>query len=84
MTKCQLSLGKISARCLLNASALSTLLFCLSFALNGYFNDTGCFSLSFTITKREREREGENKNSKEVKGNDYLRECDRGRETCEE
>lgn len=84
MTKCQLSLGKISARCLLNASALSTLLFCLSFALNGYFNDTGCFSLSFTITKREREREGENKNSKEVKGNDYVRVCDRGRETCEE
>lgn len=60
MAKCQLSLGEKSARSQLNTSALSSLLFCLSFALNGYVNDAGCL-LFFTLFyhyEREKERWG--------------------------
>lgn len=65
---------------MLNPSALSSLLFCLSLALNGYFNDTGCLLFATLVyhyqereTEKVKKRNGENKKGKEVKGNDYLR-----------
>lgn len=60
MTKCQRSLGHKSTRP--HASVLSSLLFFLSFAVNGYFNDNG--RLVPVKVKR----------GEEVKGCDYLRE----------
>ncbi len=90
MAKCLPSAERISARCWQKTSATSSLLFCLSFALNGYFNDAAVYSfpLAFTVTQRGRKRRweqqnGENKKAKEVMGNDYLRKWERCQESKE-